>query len=276
MRLEHQATDLTGNFTTPAGVATPKAVSLIVPGGTTSHTDPTVASLQAALELQGVASLAISLSLGLDSRDGPIDCVAEQNHRLGDAIDEIKAWVAWLAGQGVTDVTVIGHDIGATQVALYAATAPDATVKRVTLLAPVAWDFAATASDYQRRFKTPLEQILRQAQGAFDGEQEDALIEGVGFLDCQRARVTANTFLDYYTDNPLREIQVLLQQIKAKTLLVLPGRDATSVKIKSQVDQVPMPAHIAVEVLANADRNFSGVAMEQLVSLLLSQIAARG
>ncbi|MBD3816939.1 MAG: alpha/beta hydrolase, partial [Halothiobacillus sp.] len=62
--------------------------------GTLTHKDrSTYAQLQKNLAAQGVSSLAINLSLGLNDRHGEYDCAVPHTHKHTDALKEIDFWV---------------------------------------------------------------------------------------------------------------------------------------------------------------------------------------
>ena len=60
--------------------------------GTLAHNDMEIMrSLREVLHEEGIASLAVTLSLGVDDRSGMYDCNAEHRHRHTDAIGELEA-----------------------------------------------------------------------------------------------------------------------------------------------------------------------------------------
>ena len=68
-------------------------VVLIVHGSAAHHRMEMIASLQGNFRQQGINSLAITLSLGLQKRAGMFECKLEHDHRHADASDEIVAWI---------------------------------------------------------------------------------------------------------------------------------------------------------------------------------------
>lgn len=89
--------------------------------GTLAHNKMEIMStLQNLLKDQGVSSLAINLSLGLDNRQGFYDCTVPHSHKHEDAVNEIGLWLNWLQQQGVKQVVLLGHSRGGNQTAWYA------------------------------------------------------------------------------------------------------------------------------------------------------------
>src|SRR2546423_276371 len=62
---------LNGNLEVPAGKKVADGVALILHGTLSHDKQETVAALQENLKKRGLASLAITLSLGVDNREGP-------------------------------------------------------------------------------------------------------------------------------------------------------------------------------------------------------------
>ncbi len=118
---EFQGLDLRGNLELADGKSLKNGVALIVHGTMSHNRMEMIATLQENLRARGLNSLAITLSLGLDRREGPYPCDIEHNHRHLDAVDEIRSWISWLKIAGAKRVTLIGHSRGGNQVALYMA-----------------------------------------------------------------------------------------------------------------------------------------------------------
>ncbi len=228
--LEFKGLDLLGNIEIANGKSLKKHGAVLIVHGTLGHhrMEP-VASLQNALKLQGVNSLAVTLSLGLDQRKGMYDCAIEQDHRHVDAVEEIAAWLGWLKEQGAKKIALMGHERGASQVALYMtgkkALKPLKIVKRIVLLSPLIWSDEKAGADYLRLSKIPLDGVLAKAKGYIDGNEENTLLEGVTFLDCGQARVTASAFIDYYSPNPKFNTPSLLKSISVPVLILVGSED---------------------------------------------------
>ena len=132
--LSFDGLELNGNLNTVGG--SPGYVALLV-HGTLAHKDmEVIASLQDIFGEYQQDSLAITLSLGVDDRQGFLPCDARHAHRYDDAVDEIGAWIDWLQDRGAAGVILVGHSRGANQVAKFVLEQP-ARVRGAVLLQTV-------------------------------------------------------------------------------------------------------------------------------------------
>ena len=151
---------LNGNLEVPESrkIAGENVVLLV--HGTLSHDrQETIAALQKNLKERGVASLAITLSLGIDDRQGPRACDVVHDYALAGAQREIRLWIEWLGAQRVKSVDILGFSRGGAQVAAMGPELP--TVRRMVLLAPAFATAAEQAASYQKAFGHPLAPEIR-------------------------------------------------------------------------------------------------------------------
>jgi hypothetical protein len=226
-----------------------------------------VSGLQTRLAAQGVNSLAVNLSLGRDHRNAAFACTGEQDHRFEDALPEIHAWVKWLQEQGAADISLAGFGLGASQVALYATKTTQKAVHRVLLVDPLTWSNERTAERYQQRFKAELPQLLTQAEDANNNDEGGTLLDGVGFLKCDKAEVTARSFRSYYREQPYFNTPALLPQVPLPTLVVAAEIDDVSPDLMAKMQEVPARDTLKFDVIEAADRSFAGaMAGDQLAA----------
>jgi hypothetical protein len=226
VKIEHLGLELVGNLELAGQQAeTGRAVVLIVHDALSFHGAEAPRALQAGLAVRGVASLAITLSLGLDQRRKPFDCTFEQDHRDADAVQEISAWTEWLAGRGAKSVVLTGEGAGALQVATPPETS-HAAVRGLVLIAPGPSDDTAVAADYRARFGSGLADVLANAHRVGAEAGEDTIMDVPGFLTCPRARVTAGAFLDAYDRAGRPSLASLLRQRGLPVLLFLGPDDS--------------------------------------------------
>jgi pimeloyl-ACP methyl ester carboxylesterase len=228
------------------------------------HRMEIISALQELLRERGVNSLAITLTLGLQSRQGIFDCSIEQDHRNEDAVVEVGAWVSWLKEQGASSVTLAGHARGGNQVAIYAAKEPDKAVKRLVLIAPLADTTASMEAEFARRFQQPLQPILAEAEKLVAEEESTTLLSGVPFLVCQRANVTAGAFVNYYGPNQNLYTPSLLPHIPMPVLLAVGDLDPLSNELLPAVQGIPGTSKLRVETIVGADHFFRDAASEDL------------
>ena len=227
-----------------------------------------IAALQANLKARGLNSLAITLSLGINRRQGMFDCKLEHDHRHGDAADEIIAWVEWLQGRGATSVTVLGHSRGASQAALALVERADVGVGRLILAAPLYQGFAEIAERYQQEVGQPLAPLLTRARKMIEDGDGDTLLDVPGFLYCRPARVTAAAFHDYYAADPQQDVLKLMTEINTPTLIVLAGDDKVVPTLSAAVSEAQKVnwrgRRVSVMTVEGADHFFRDLFGEEL------------
>lgn len=222
VRIEHRGIGLNGALAIPPEGALANGVVLITHGTLAHHGMEIVTGLQDALVERGIASLAISLGLNVDNREGFYDCAVGPNtHKLYDAIDEIAAWVNWLKGVGAGRIAVLGHSVGGNQVAAYSAELLDPAVRATILLAPGSFDPAEQAATYSRRYERDLAMVLAQARGM----APEALMVEVPFIRCEKATVSAASFLSYYEPDPRGDTVATAARIGVPVLVVAGSAD---------------------------------------------------
>jgi pimeloyl-ACP methyl ester carboxylesterase len=205
---------LNGNLELPAGKKTADENVVLLVHGTLSHAhQETVAALQKNLKERGVASLAITLSLGIDDRQGPRDCNVLHDYALAGARREIRLWMEWLGAQHARSIDILGFSLGGAQVAAMGPELP--TVRRIVLLAPAFATAAEQAAAYQRAFGHPLAPELEAAH------ESPLQKRTVDFLTCKQAPVLGATFLDAYAELPPK----LATKTGHPTLVVVAGKD---------------------------------------------------
>jgi pimeloyl-ACP methyl ester carboxylesterase len=230
VQLKSGQTRLNGNLELPAGRKVADGVALILHGTFSHDRQETIAALQENLKKHGIGSLAITLSLGVDNREGPRACGLLHDYALAGAQREIAAWMAWLRAEGARSIDLIGFSRGGAQMA---ALAPKLDrVGHVVLMAPAFATMDEQAAAYQRAFGHPLAEPL-------DAARKSPLQKfTVDFLLCKDAPVLGATFLDAY--------QELLPQLAAETqhstLVIVAGKDEIvpdlAKKLPSQVQKV--------------------------------------
>lgn len=204
-QIELDGVTLNADLVSEPGVRRP--VFLLV-HGTLAHKDMAlIETLQEALDEAGQDSLAISLSLGVDDRNGPLDCSEYHQHRQEDALAEIGAWLDWLHDQGYTKVSLIGHSRGAALAGQFALKFP-ARVHHTSLIAPPA-RFRLFHKDFDRLIASEIERF-----------------EGIEFLYCESASVTRESFTSYYTSSEDEDLRHLLEAVETDVLVITGTEDA--------------------------------------------------
>ncbi len=220
VRIEHKGLGLLGEAALAPG-KTWKDGAILLLHGTMAHRNmDTTAHLQKALLEQGHSSLSMTLGLGVPDRRGVADCDVAQTHRHQDAPAEVAAWIAYLKAQGATDITVLGFSRGGNQTARLAIDGMDPAVKRMVLLAPLAWDEKRVADGYENFHGVPLKTRLAAADKLAQAGKGGELMRDVGFQFCPKTAVSADAFLSYYRDDGRMDTPSLVPKIKSPILFI--------------------------------------------------------
>ncbi|WP_018316055.1 alpha/beta hydrolase [Bradyrhizobium sp. WSM2793] len=217
--------------TTLATLRTPAAMSpdtplVVMTHGTLAHKDmEVIQGVAKALEQRGIASLAHTLSLGLDRRKGMYDCTARHDYVVEDAVAEIGAWVARARGMSRL-VFAFGHSRGGNQVARYLAANEISPVAGGVLLAPVtAKAEADLRASYAKTYGKPLEPVLELATKAVAAGRGGEWMDVPGFVYCRNAVVSARAFASFYGPDAGQDTAALVARVKMPVLVLAATKD---------------------------------------------------
>ncbi len=275
--LRYAGLTLLGDLVVPKGKLADGPVILLA-HGTLAHKDmELIEALQSALAERGLASLAHSLSLGLDRRRGMYDCAVPHRYRHEDALGEIAAWVDWLRAQGAREVVPLGHSRGGNQVAWYAAERADVAVSKVVLLAPATEASApARAASYRARFGADLSSLLATAQAlAADGKGK-TVIDVPGILYCSGAEASAASLVSLYGPEPRRDTPLLIPRIARPALVIVGSADTVVPDIAERVRPLADGARVRLAVIEDAGHMFLDFYTEDVADLVVEFLAEPG
>lgn len=263
VKIEHLGLELVGNLELAGQQAEAgRAIVVFVHDALSFYGAEGPRALQAGLAARGVASLAITLSLGLDQRRKPFDCTFEQDHRDGDAVQEILAWTEWLAGRGAKLVVLAGEGVGALQIATQPETSHTA-VGGLVLIAPGPSDDTAIAADYRARFGSGLADVLADAHRVGSEVGEDTIMGVPGFLTCPRARVTAGAFLDAYDRSGRPSLASLVRQRGLPVLLFLGPDDSRASSFRQSAPSSTGGPMFEIDELSTGGRGLDPAAYQR-------------
>jgi pimeloyl-ACP methyl ester carboxylesterase len=242
--------------------------------GTLAHKGMSiVTNEQSLLNARGLNVLSINLSLGLDRRSAMYDCKVPHSHKHSDAETELAAWLAWLKGEGVSSVFMIGHSRGGNQVARYNAQNKSDLVKKVVLIAPQTWSAEKEAIDYEQRYKKALSPILSMMKEKIESGHGDETIKDIDFIYCPKADVTAAAFVDYYKADPKMNTPSLLADISQPVLLIAGANDQVVTDLPKQMASIDLK-NVHFRVIEEADHMFIDFAGEDLADQIAEFIQA--
>lgn len=270
VQLEYEGKRLNGWLTE---VDSPRATVLMI-HGTMAHGNMEIMTTFAeVLAEYDIESLRITLSLSEDDREGMYDCAAEHRHRHQDAIGEIDAWMDWLADHGRETVVLLGHSRGTKQVARYAVRHAPGRAERMILVAPSIYrpdsqirEYKETAgsmyrsdapdTSQQETAGRSLDEVAAQARRLVDAGRGDTLLEGINFLYCPDATVTANAFLSYYEADLGDDTLALAEAGAAPALVVVGTEDPLSAGVAETVTAVDADDRVSLLVVEGAGHFF--------------------
>lgn len=253
------------NLVMADGASMQDDIVLLTHGTLTHKGRSTYAHLQKNLAANGVSSLAINLSLGIDDRSGEYDCAVPHTHKHTDALDEIDFWADWLEKQGTTSITLMGHSRGGNQTAWYAAERDRDTIKKVVLVAPATGD-QQSASEYQEKYGVSVDGILSKANKMIKAGKGQDLMPETDFIYCKKTQVTPAAFVDYYTVKPQFDTPKLLENPKKPTLVIMGSADTVVADLPEKIEPLVTAGKIESLMLEDADHFFLDFANEDMAS----------
>ncbi len=276
VRIEHQGLDVVGNLDLAPGKSLKNdGVVLLLHGTLAHHRMEIMSALQELLHERGINSLAVTLGLGMNERRGLFDCSIEQDHRNEDASEEIKSWINWLKQKGAASITLAGHDRGGNQIAVYAAQEPDKAVRRLVMIAPLADTASSIEAEFSQRFHQPLQPILAEAEKLVAEDQFNTLMTDVPFLACDRAKVTAGAFVNYYGPNQNLYTPSLIPHIKMPAMVAVGDLDPLANELLPAIEGIPDAKSVRLVTIAGADHFFRDQAAEDLADKIKAFLAEK-
>ncbi|SFI00238.1 alpha/beta hydrolase [Bradyrhizobium sp. cf659] len=210
---------------TPASMG-PDTPLIVMTHGTLAHKDmEVIQGVAKALEQRGIASLAHTLSLGLDRRKGMYDCATRHDYVVDDAVAEIGAWVTKAKSMS-RFVFTFGHSRGGNQVARYLAAGETPPVAGAVLLAPVtAKAETDLRASYAQTYGKPLEPLLDKASKAVAAGRGGEWMDAPGFIYCRNAVVTARAIKSFYAADAGQDTAALVAHLKLPVLALAATKD---------------------------------------------------
>ncbi len=253
----------------------PAGPVILLTHGTLAHNRmEIISSLQELFAENGISSLAINLSLGLNDRASRMyDCKTAHTHKHTDAVNEIGAWVEWLRFEDVKDIVLLGHSRGGNQTAWYASEQPDKTISQVVLLAPQTWSAEYAKKSYKQRYGKELQPILDKAMALVKAGKGKEMLEHVDFIYCKDTSVSAETFVNYYAPDPRMDTPYLLSKIQLPVLLFVGTEDKVVKDLQQKLKALPAkPEKLEVVIVEGADHFFRDLYAEEVVEKILQTI----
>jgi len=252
--LEHDGLTLVGHL---QAVADPGEGVVLMLHGTLAHGRmETMAALQDRLAENGLNSLSVNLSYGIDDREGMFQCDRPITHGPDAHFAELDAWMAWLKSEGYGPVTLLGHSRGGNQVARFHLESNPDDVRALVLIAPSTHDAEEAAASYEAESGMPLVARLDQATELLRMDQPETVLNDVRFLYCETLDVSPSAFLGYYRPDPYHDTPTAIREIDAPTLVILGSEDTVAADLPGRMAALGDPDHLTTVTIDGADHFF--------------------
>lgn len=230
-----------------------------------------IAKSQALLQEQGLSSLAINISLGVNNRHGFLNCDIPHRHLQDDAIREISSWIRWLHERGSTRIILMAHSRGANQVMVYAVERLDPEVTRLVLLAP---GTGLTKRSFEDRWGDGYDVTLARAQQLVATGNGEELMEDVDMLYCPRVSATANSWISYYGDPRFRKFQEYLPRVQVPTLIVAGTIDERFSNIEEDVKPYVDGNKVQLSIIEGSGHFFRDFNIDEAIEAAMEFLAS--
>ena len=274
VKIKHQGLTLNANLNLAEGADFSDGVVLVLHGMMAHHRMEIVEAIQTLLDENGLSSLAISLSLGIDDRHGFFDCADPHRHMQDDVFVELNAWVKWLREKGVTKITLIAHSRGANQAMVYAVEHAQPEIRHLVMLAPGVDD---NIDAYFNRYGTRLETIISRMEQQVATGNGEVIIDNIDFWYCPKASISANSFLSYYSPmSKFRQFESYLNKNKIPTLVITGTLDEVHPKVEQKITPLANQKNIYLHVIENAGHFFRDLNMDEAMEATVEFLQETG
>lgn len=252
--LEHDGLTLVGHLQAPADPA--NGVLLMLHGTLAHGRMETMATIQDLLAEQGLNSLSVNLSYGIDAREGMFECDRPVTHGVQEHFAELDAWMHWLEAENFGPVTLLGHSRGGNQIARHFRETGPEGVQSLVLIAPSTYDAEDAAASYEAQSGMPLVARLDQARELLRMDQMETPLRDVRFLYCEALDVAPKAFLGYYAPDAAHDTPALINGIDTPTLVIMGSEDTVVADLPERMAGLADTAAITTVTIDGADHFF--------------------
>ena len=268
---EYRGLTLNANLVMADGKQFTDGMVLVVHGLMGHNRMEIIEKSQILLQEQGLSSLAINISLGVNDRHGFLNCDIPHRHLQDDAVGEIASWVNWLRERGTTRIILLAHSRGANQAMVYAVERPDPEVARLVLLAP---GTGLSKRSFEDRWGDGYDATLARAQQLIAADKGGELMEDVDMLYCPRATATANAWISYYGDHRFRKFQEYLPRVQIPTLIVAGTIDERFPNIENDVKPYVDGTKVQLSIIEGSGHFFRDFNIDEAMEAAMDFLAS--
>ena len=190
LKLEHESILLNGIYSSIPYKS--KSIALILHGTRGHQNLELITSLRDSLLANGVDSLTINLSYGIDNRANDfLSCDIEHRHKQSNSQHEIKLWYEYIKKIGYEKIYLIGHSRGGLDIINFYESLDSKnqdSINSVFLLAPISETWKSLSDRYKESYNINTWDLVKKKTKKLK----------ISFLGCEDATVYRDTFLDYY------------------------------------------------------------------------------
>ena len=169
-----------------------KSIAIILHGTRGHQNLELISSLRDSLLDNGLDSLTINLSYGINDRVNDfLSCDIEHKHKQSDSQYEIKLWYEYIKKIGYKKIYLIGHSRGGLDIINFYENLDSQhqeSVDSIFLLAPISETWESSISRYKENYDIDINDLVKQKPKKLK----------INFLGCEDATVYSDSFLDYY------------------------------------------------------------------------------
>ena len=169
-----------------------KSIAIILHGTRGHQNLELITSLRDSLLDNGMDSLTINLSYGINNRVNDfLPCDIEHKHKQSNSQREIKLWHEYIEKIGYEKIYLIGHSRGGLDIINFYESLNSKhqkSIDSIFLLAPISETWESSLRRYKENYDIDINNFLHQ---------RDEKLK-INFLGCEDATVYSDSFLDYY------------------------------------------------------------------------------
>jgi pimeloyl-ACP methyl ester carboxylesterase len=169
-----------------------KSIAIILHGTRGHQNLELISSLRDSLLDNGLDSLTINLSYGINDRVNDfLSCDIEHKHKQSGSQYEIKLWYEYIKKIGYKKIYLIGHSRGGLDIINFYENLDSQhqeSIDSIFLLAPISETWESSVSRYKENYDIDINDLVNQKSKKLK----------INFLGCEDATVYSDSFLDYY------------------------------------------------------------------------------
>ena len=169
-----------------------KSIAIILHGTRGHQNLELITSLRDSLLDNGLDSLTINLSYGINNRVNDfLPCDIEHKHKQSNSQSEIKLWYEHIKKIGYEKIYLIGHSRGGLDIINFYENINfkyQKSIDSIFLLAPISETWKSSVDRYKEDYNININDLVHQETKKLK----------INFLGCEDATVYSDSFLDYY------------------------------------------------------------------------------